>query len=270
MALEDLKHAQRERLLHLDRCLTWRGRANRRDLMEPFGISPAQAALDLRLYQARAPAPPVYDPVAKTYVAAPEHMPLEAPSILGACAALGPLVEDDARPPARATDFRAVALCAQAIERAEDLRIPYVSMTTGAADPQWIAPRRFFRDGDALLLRCWSYERQAWRNYLPIRFLPDAGGERRASATLPPDEEWETLVIWHLVPRSSLSAAQAAAVRREYGFEGQHLRLQTRAAMELFVRRRWSLDAENGRLEIESETRAPQATVLSMGSQGIT
>ncbi len=52
MTLDSLKHAQRERLIFLDRCFTWRGMANRRDLIERFDISMAQAALDFRTYLA--------------------------------------------------------------------------------------------------------------------------------------------------------------------------------------------------------------------------
>ena len=61
MFFNDLKHAQRDRLIYLDRCLTWRGAANRRDLMARFGISAAQAALDFRAYLDRTrEAPPIY------------------------------------------------------------------------------------------------------------------------------------------------------------------------------------------------------------------
>ena len=82
MEFEDLKHAQRERLIYLDRCLTWRGMAKRRDLMVRFGISSAQAALDFRLYLERAgKRPPIYDPVRKTYIAAKGHMPLVPSSL---------------------------------------------------------------------------------------------------------------------------------------------------------------------------------------------
>ena len=54
MIFDDLKHAQRERLIYLDQCLTWRGAANRRNLTTRFGISAAQAALDFRVYLDRA------------------------------------------------------------------------------------------------------------------------------------------------------------------------------------------------------------------------
>lgn len=50
MTLDDLKHARKERLIFPDRCLTSRGMANRKDLIEPCGISTAQAALDFRVY----------------------------------------------------------------------------------------------------------------------------------------------------------------------------------------------------------------------------
>ena len=97
MTLDDLKHAQRERLIFLDRCLTWRGAANRRDLVERFGISAAQAALDFRLYMRLAGgAPPDYDASRKTYVAAPGHRPLAPCS---ATAAFGILAGSRLRDP---------------------------------------------------------------------------------------------------------------------------------------------------------------------------
>lgn len=43
-----LKPAMLARLVYLDRCLTWRGQVNRKDLIERFGISSPQAAIDLR------------------------------------------------------------------------------------------------------------------------------------------------------------------------------------------------------------------------------
>lgn len=263
MVLEDLRHAQRERLLHLDRCLTWRGRANRRDLTGRFGISAAQAALDLRLYQSRAPVPPVYDSGLKTYLAAPGHVPL-APGAAGdAFEALGPLVEDAASPPARRGDHRAAALCARAMERGEDLETVYVSMRSGEAAAQWLAPRRFFRDGDMLLVRAFSFRRGEWRSYLPVRFAPEAEARFRPGAPLPPDAAWETKVILRLAPCGDLSAPQRAAVRREYGIAGETLELETREALLPLLRRRWGLDAPHARLEVVTEERR-----MAVGGQG--
>ena len=82
MKLNDLKYAQRERLIFLDRCFTWRGLANRRDLIEKFGISNAQAALDFKLYLEHVAGPvPQYDMVQKTYLAQPDHRSLFATAL---------------------------------------------------------------------------------------------------------------------------------------------------------------------------------------------
>jgi len=136
MTLDDLKHAQRERLIFLDRCLTWRGMANRRDLIERFGISTAQAALDFRVYLGLARStPPIYDPVRKTYIAASEHEPL-APS--GLTEAFDILAGDDESTPSaalprpeRKADRRTIALLHQAIRSRKALHVRYTSMSSG-------------------------------------------------------------------------------------------------------------------------------------------
>src|SRR5690606_34359154 len=134
MTLDDLKHAQRERLIFLDRCLTWRGMANRRDLIERFGISTAQAALDFRVYLGlERSTPPIYDPVRKTYIAASEHEPL-APS--GLTEAFDILASDDESTPSaalprpeRKADRRTIALLHQAIRSGEAVHVRYTSMS---------------------------------------------------------------------------------------------------------------------------------------------
>ena len=69
-----LKPAMLARLVYLDRCLTWRGQVNRKDLIERFGISSPQAAIDLREYLERVATPkPRYDTVRKCYVANSHH-----------------------------------------------------------------------------------------------------------------------------------------------------------------------------------------------------
>jgi len=55
-------------------------------------------------------------------------------------------------------------------------------------------------------------------------------------------------VIW-LRPKTGLSRRQADAVRREYGFDGPHLRIEIPKALEFFFDRRWGLDLPGARLE---------------------
>jgi hypothetical protein len=255
MKLDDLKHAQRERLIFLDRCLTWRGMANRKDLIDRFGISIAQAALDFRVYLGLAhSSPPNYDPVRKTYIAASEHEAL-APS--GLTEAFAILTSDDEDTPSsalprpeRKADRKTIALLHQAIRSGKAIHVRYTSMSSGADDGQWIAPTRFTSDGESVHVRAHSFKHGEYRNYLPIRIDPDSSFEEKLiDKPLPEDVDWNTRAIIWLRPKTGLSEEQAKVVRREFGFEGEWLRIETRRALEFFFDRRWGLDTLGARLE---------------------
>lgn len=258
MAFDDLKHPQRERLIFLDRCFTWRGKANRRDLTERFGISPAQAALDFRLYLARAgEGAPLYDAARKTYVAAPRHRAL-APASLGE--AFDILASEDAALPVprREADPAMIAALYQALKAGRAIHIRYTSMSSGADEGQFIAPTAFTSDGEAVHLRAYAFKHAAYRNYLPMRIDGASDfAERELDGPLPFDEDWHTLVRIALRPKTGLSAAQAEAVRREYGFTAPELVVTTRKALEFYFDRRWGLDLAAARLERASTEYVP-------------
>jgi hypothetical protein len=50
-------------------------------------------------------------------------------------------------------------------------------------------------------------------------------------------------------PRAGLTPRQAAVVRREYGFDGELLCVETRKTLEFYLDRRWRLDQPGVRLE---------------------
>ncbi|MCC1482404.1 WYL domain-containing protein [Roseibaca sp. Y0-43] len=257
MTLEALKHAQRERILFLDQCLTWRGQANRRDLMERFDISMAQAAVDFRTYLSLTGTPPVYDAAEKAYFSSGDHNPLtdagpeqvfelldqETPS-LGASIPL----------PNRVMEPTVVAQLYRAMKGERDIQITYTSMTSGLSGPQWISPVRFHFDGEAIYLRAWSYKHETYRDYLPIRITKQTeAATRYRSSPLPVDTDWHKFVRMWIRPRSNLSDAQARAVRLEYGFEDRtHIKIETRKALAFYVIRRWRLNQEKARLELET------------------
>jgi hypothetical protein len=49
-------------------------------------------------------------------------------------------------------------------------------------------------------------------------------------------------------------------VRREFGFDGEWLRIETRKALEFFISRRWGLDTKGARLELAKIEYRPIAT----------
>jgi hypothetical protein len=255
MTLDSLKYAQRERLIFLDRCFTWRGMANRRDLIERFDISMAQAALDFRAYLALAShSPPTYDAVRKTYFAAEDHQPLASSTLIEAFDILADeqaaSLSSTLPKPQRAADRQIISRLHQAIRRGEALHIRYTSMSSGADEGQWIAPIRFTSDGKNVHLRAFSFKHGEFRYYHPIRIAPDSTFEAKAlTEDLPEDTDWHILVTIWLQPKADLTAQQAEVVRREFGFEGDLLCVKIRKALEFFFDRRWGLSEAGARLE---------------------
>ena len=255
MSFNDLKHAQRERLGFLDKCFSWRGWANRRDLMDRFGVSMAQAALDFKAYLARAgKTAPKYDVVKKVYVALPDHRPLAPEETLGdwenVLRANGGERFSELPSLVRTCDPSVFARLNRAIENKEALKIRYISMTTGDQSQQWIAPTCFASDGARIHLRAYSFKHGNFRDYVPIRISPNSSFEKRLlSEPLPLDRDWQTIALITLRPRKGLSQDQARAVRREYGFDGDVLVIKTRKALEFYADRRWGLDQAGARLE---------------------
>ena len=255
MTFDDLKHAQRERLLYLDRCFTWRGRANRRDLTTRFGVSVAQAAIDFRTYLAMAgPEAPDYDAEKRTYLARPDHRPLAPETLTDWDAAVRDRPDEgfcELPPLSRANEPEILARLSRAIADHLAIQIRYASMKSGDDGLQWIAPTCFASDGERAHVRAFSMKHGTYRDYLPARIqASDRFATRPAPSPMPFDTDWHTIARIKLAPRKSLSPEQVRAVRREYGIRGETLVVEIRKALEFYIDRRWGLKQEGARLEI--------------------
>ena len=255
MTLDDLKHAQRQRLLFLDRCFTWRGVARRRDLTDRFGISTAQAANDFRAYFSLITQnAPEYNAHLKAYVAVRDHQPIAPSSMLDVFGVLDTSSEGElpaALPRAKKwLDAQVATALHDTISNQRKIKIPYTSMSSGETAPQWVAPTRFIFDGESIHFRAYSYKRGEYRNFHPARIEPNDSFQTDVIDTpLPLDKEWHTLSVIWLRPSAKLSASQAAVVRREYGFSDALLKVEVRQALEFYLDRRWGLHEPGSRLE---------------------
>lgn len=258
MAFDDLKHAQRERLEYLDRLLFWDGVATRGSLIDRFGISNPQAALDFKAYlQSAGSAALRYDASSKRYQATEHFTRLsgeattdEFEEMLGdQRGALFEMLPDLQR----TQNVRVFRPLYRAILAKEAIEIIYQSMRDPNPETRWIAPLRFASDGVRLHLRAWCYTRQDFRDFIPSRI--DASRSfinRREASDVPKDEDWFTWAILKLKPHSNLTEDQKRVVRAEFGFDGDCLELRIRKALEFYTERRWGLDQENPRLECVS------------------
>jgi hypothetical protein len=142
-------------------------------------------------------------------------------------------------------------------------------MSSGRDEGQWVAPVRFISDGESVYFRAFSFKHGEYRNYLPIRISFDSSFDRKELAeVLPDDSDWNTKAVIWLRPKSELSHKQAQVVRREFGFDGELLRVETRKALEFFFYRRWELAHDGARLEILETEYGPM--IPSSGADSIT
>ena len=258
MEFNDQKYAQRERLIFLDNCLTWRGMANRRDLVDRFRISNGQAALDFKLYLERANGtPPVYNKNKKTYLAAPNHQQLTNTRLTEAFdAVLGePRNEYSASLPGleRHADSLVISHLYQAIQLGTALNIHYTSMRDRYRCCAAGSCRRSSRPtaNECISEHTVSNMMTTMITFLFVSVLTALLSKNRWNAPIPVDEEWNTLARIYLKPKSDLSFEQAQAVRREYRFVDDLLCIETRKALEFYADRRWGLDQPHARLERE-------------------
>ena len=71
----NLTFTVRQRLEHIERCLFWKGELQRADIVDTFGVNPAQAATDFSAYMALAPGNMDYNKSRKRYLPLPGFAP---------------------------------------------------------------------------------------------------------------------------------------------------------------------------------------------------
>lgn len=241
--------AAAERLRYIERCAFWRGFVNRSDLQRVYGLSAAQASSDLRRYTELNPRALTYDLTRKRYEGTATMRPkLHAPRLeeavemfLGSEMLAAPLSHshrvDAAHPqiatvniPQRSASLEAQRAVFQAVLFAQRLRVRYVSFSSRGESWRVIAPHALAHDGYRWHARAWCFENRDFRNFVLGRILR-VGHPATPAGHLPVDRTWREWTNLRLLPRRGLSAAQARAIRLEYGMAGAGLKLKVRRAM---------------------------------------
>ena len=176
MAFEDLKYAQRNRLEYLDRLFFWNGAATRASLIQQFGISNAQAALDFRAYlKELGDDALIYDATSRQYLAQKGFQRLTGP------AATSELLEffesetrsiyDEFPDLQRSQNVHAFLPLYRAIRAGQSVEIVYQSMRDPEPETRMIAPSRFVSDGVRLHVRAYCFTRKQFRDSSPLALI---------------------------------------------------------------------------------------------------
>lgn len=260
MAFDDLKHAQIARLEFLDRLLFWQGRANRNDLIDRFGISNPQAALDFKVFLERSRSNNlIYDRGAKQYITDASYQRLAGEASAGELMGMlgqGSSALFDCLPDLqRAQSIKVLIPLYRAMQASRSVEIIYQSMTTDLPRALWVRPVRFASDGVRTHVRAWSFAHEEYRDFIPARIDPaQSFRNERTGDNVPFDVDWHSWAHIKLRPHSRLGPDQQSAVRAEFGFTEGTLTVRVRKALEFYTKHRWGLDLESPRLEAVSVT----------------
>ncbi len=259
----ELNWAARERLRSVEVRLWWRGFVGRKELMEGFGISAAQATSDLQKYFELNEGASFYSTKRKRYEATQGMMCVLHRPILeeGLTLAFGEMVGERWQrervwtgrkpgllgavnlPPRDGKPWveRVMVLAAQGLRR---VRVKYVSVKSGKSRWREMVPRTFGWDGRRWHARAFCLESEEWRDFVLGRV---AEAEWPGSAEeVPADEAWDRWVVVKLKVNPELDAVRRRALRMDYELESDSLEIRVREAMRPYLLAEMFLEGESG------------------------
>lgn len=236
--------------------LLWEGRVSRRDLVKEFGISAAQASVDLTRYEELAPGNMDYDRPSRSYGRSKDFRPRlidpDASDYLNELRLVAEGLHEGhwigTAPPvgmlpvhARAVGFAQLRDVLGAIRNGEAVEIFYQSFSRVDPEWRWIAPHALGFDGVRWHARSWCLRSRMFKDFSLAR-IQDCRGAKPFAVDPMMDRDWLESVDIVVVPDPGLSKAQRKAVEIEYGMKDGKLKVPVRRAFLTYALRRLGLD----------------------------
>lgn len=252
--LQELGHAQRDRMAYIELRLWFVGDIRRQDLVSRFGIQTAAATRDLGLYREIAPANIDYDSRSKTYVIGQSFRPLfdfsaeRVLTWLGAGFGDGEPIDSrtditcDMPSKLGQLDLGTLAAITRAISHRCPVRIKYHSIKSGQSERE-IVPFALLDTGLRWHARAFDRKSGEFRDFVLTRIQnPVVLKDSPVEAHERPDQDiqWTRIVELELVPHPDQPRPEITAM--DYGIRNGVLKLKLRAATAGYVLRKWSVD----------------------------
>lgn len=229
----------RQRLMHIERCLFWKGEVQRADLVDTFEVTTVQAAKDFRLYMESFPDKMVYNHSRRRYVPQPAFSPaLIRPDTLDEFAAIPSAKVPVSRwpLPLRRASSEVLLAMVEAVRERRKIEVQYQSMTGQAPEWRWLSPHAFASDAERWHVRAFCHTRCEFRDFVLGRILATRAV---AANDIDPaaDAEWNTSVEVLVTPNPRLETEQRQAIAAEYQLpDDLELTLKLRASMLFYVK----------------------------------
>lgn len=254
--------AARERLRAVEMMLWWRGWAGRSDLVEGFGLSPAQASSDFQRYLELNGKEVSYQTSRKRYEAGEDFVcVLHAPSLEEAVgvflggnrvkvSASGSAEESERvailQLPKRVAEVSITRRVFVALLGGLRLRVYYHSVNSNGAEWRYLRPGALAWDGRRWHVRAWCERREEWRDFVLGR-MGKAEWSEAYDGTTPVDEDWNAWELLRLRLNPQLGAEARASLKLDYGMEGEVMEVRVRRALRGYLLAEMYLDAAEGK-----------------------
>lgn len=253
MQLENLNHAQRERLAFIDYSLEFFGQIARADLIQKFGTGLASCTRDLSLYRELAPDNAVLMHENKRYVRSDafraifEHDPESTLRTLANGFGDGFSLPQEESP--RCFDAirlvhpktEIISAIMRAIYSNSAIRCEYESLSSGTTKRE-LVPHAIVNNGHRWHVRAYDRKSKEFRDFVCTRFkrIELQETEPKSNELADMDSAWNTLCELQLVPHPRLSHSKA--IEMDYGMTKGILELEVRAALANYLLRQWNVD----------------------------
>ena len=252
--VENLSHAQRERLAYIDFRLYFLGEIGRPDLIDRFGVAPAGATRDLALYREIAPQNITFDGSNKIYrikqVFSPlfDHAPQRVLSALalgfgdGVNGATQPLLPCESPTALSNPKMDVLAPICRAIHAKRPVAVRYHSMSSGESE-RVIVPFALVDTGLRWHVRAFDRKTSEFRDFVVTRIeAPTLVDEEPLAHERPENDiQWTRIVELDFVPHPRLERPEI--IKMDYGMTDGSIRMRVRAAVAGYMLLRWSVDA---------------------------
>ena len=251
--LDNLSHAQRQRLAFIDFSLQYFGQVSRQDLIAKFATGLAAATRDLASYRALAPNNMQLVHSTKSYHRNSEFVALfnHDPEVIlhGLANGFGDGLSHPVQPSAVCVDAvqlihpntDIIAGIMRAIQHQQAIAVTYVSVSSGETERE-IVPHTLVNNGQRWHVRSFDRTHQTFTDFVVTRIK-----SVKLSINEPFDHElanqdnaWQQLVSLVLIPHPSLPHPEA--IELDYQMLDGRLTIQSRAALAGYLLRQWSVD----------------------------
>ncbi|MFL9797371.1 WYL domain-containing protein [Vibrio cyclitrophicus] len=251
--LEELPHAQRERLAFIDFSLNYFGEVSRADLIDKFQTGLAAATRDFATYKGLAPANMKLVHQTKFYHRLDSFQALfehEPESILyGLAKGFGDGMSSPVVQSSSCIDNLSIvhpnadviSTLMRAITQKSAVECEYVSLSSGSKK-RIIAPHALINNGKRWHVRAYDHDSSRFRDFVATRFkqlsiisIPVSDIQSRVS-----DKQWNRVVDLTLIPHPNATFQEA--IELDYGMINSELKVEIRAALAGYFLRYWSVD----------------------------